>query len=75
MPKPLTRQQTKGEAEIEIYAALRAESVAMIDMQRRLIDAGLIATARAVNAASQKLGFEAEKLLKRTKRKPTRSAR
>jgi hypothetical protein len=44
---------------------IREESVALVALQRRLFDAGLIASAAAVNIASTKLGWEGARLLER----------
>lgn len=44
---------------------VRDQSVVLVQMQRTLMDAGLVATAARVNIASQKLGWEAAKLLER----------
>lgn len=48
-----------------INEVVRQEGAFMVALQRRLMDAGLIATAAAVNVASQKLGYEAAKLMER----------
>lgn len=42
-----------------IYDTTRATSTALIGLERQLHDAGLHATAQAVNAATRKLGWEA----------------
>ena len=44
---------------------VRTESVNLVALQRRLFDAGLIATAAAINEAANKLGWEASRLLDR----------
>lgn len=51
--------------EPQIRRAVREESVELVNMQRRLHDAGLHATAHLVNKASQRLGWEAEEVFAR----------
>jgi len=46
-----------------IAAVIREESANLVAMQRRLFDAGLIASAAAVNEAANKLGWEGVRLL------------
>lgn len=48
-----------------IHETVRSQSVAMIEMQRKLSAAGLYETMHAVNKASQKLGWEVVEQLKR----------
>ena len=52
---------------------VRAVGVDMVTMQRLLQNVGLHATAAQVNAASQKLGWEAAKLIERSERKATQT--
>ena len=47
-------------------AVVRDTGVEMIAMQRRLHDAGLHATAARINLASQKLGWEAAKIIEKS---------
>jgi len=51
------------ETERRVRETVRAETAELVSMQRRLHEAGLHGTARAVNEASQKLGWEAERVL------------
>lgn len=48
-----------------IYETCQTQSAAMVEMQRRLADAGLYATMQAVNKASQELGWETVRQLKK----------
>ena len=48
-----------------LHNVVREESVFMVALERRLHDAGLIATAAAVNQATPKLGWEAAKKLEK----------
>ena len=50
-------------AETPVAALVRAESVTLVAMQRRLFDAGLIASAAAVGEALNKIGWEGVRLL------------
>lgn len=49
-----------------IYDVVRHASMTLVTLQRSLHDAGLHATAKAVNEASQKLGWEASAKLAST---------
>lgn len=46
---------------------VRQESAFMVALERRLHDAGLIATAAVVNSATRKLGWEAARKLEQQK--------
>lgn len=57
---------TRAQARLAPPNPLVAEIAAqMVRMQRQLFDAGLLETARAVNEASRKLGWEQASLLER----------
>jgi hypothetical protein len=49
---------TQGEQAL-IYQTVRTIAPQLVALQRALFDAGLLETARSVNEASQKLGWEA----------------
>lgn len=49
--------------EQQLRKTVQEESTELAQMQQRLHDAGLHETAHAVNAASQTLGWEAERVL------------
>ena len=57
----MTRREEK-----KLRDTVREQSVVLVQMQRTLMDVGLVATAARVNIASQKLGWEAAKLLERS---------
>lgn len=50
---------------LNIYDVVRKASVRLVDLQRDLHEVGLHATARLVNEASQKLGWEAADKMRR----------
>lgn len=50
-----------------IYEVTRSTAAAFVRIERQLHDAGLHATARKVNEASQKLGWEAAEKLEKPK--------
>lgn len=52
-----------------LYEIVRKYSAQMVSMQRALVDAGLIATAARINAASHKLGWEAAKIMEKEEKK------
>ena len=51
------------------YEVARTASVAMINLQMELFNAGFHTTAAAVNLASKKLGWEAARLIERSTKK------
>jgi hypothetical protein len=55
----------RAKKRLSVYKVVRQVSLEMATMQQTLFEAGLIATAAAVNAASQKLGWEGTKLAER----------
>lgn len=57
----------KAAEERKFRRILRNSGYEMVLMQQKLHDIGLHETARAVNAASQKLGWEAARILEQHK--------
>ena len=55
----------KAKDERKLRDAVRNYGFQMVMMQRKLINVGLVATAQAVNKASQQLGWEAARILER----------
>lgn len=53
----------------QVYTALQESSVVLVNLQRKLSDAGLFLTMHKVNEASQQLGWEAAEILKKLKAK------
>lgn len=60
-----TEQRRKELSRKPIAQVIRDESLVLVAMQRRLFDAGLLATAAAVNKASTQLGWEGAGLLEK----------
>lgn len=50
---------------MSIAKLIADESAALVALQRRLFDAGLLASAAAVNEATNKLGWEGARLLEK----------
>ena len=48
---------------LTLHEVVRDESIALVQMQRRLFNAGLLETAAAINEAANKLGWEVDRLL------------
>lgn len=52
-----------------LHQVVREESAMLVAMQRRLVDAGLVATAAAINEAANKLGWEAARKFEKEDKK------
>lgn len=64
-PQPMVRRP-------DLVTTVHQASATMDALQRKLLKAGLAATARKVNIAVQRLGYEAAELMEKRKRNAVR---